>query len=471
MDTYRFNPPLHPSLRHIVPNIGVVTPEEENAVVDRLYVTKTTGVKPPVRLGRIVAAPITPVITQGGSEFRYGFRFLYNPTTVSGGQNVGSNQIPDPSSTIATIIQDGLETIQFEVLLNRSPDLEVGVKPSDYLPAIAKEAFENVRKYGTHYDIEYLYRVCNGLQNTRSRSGTGDIGILLPTPAELILGPFRSRGAVVAIEMQDKIFSPEMVPIISTAKITFSRFFTMAPKSDVSAPPTGSSIYGVNNSVMNMALNTIASDAWGGAGDAVSLLGDGFFGLFAGFGDFGKKIQDALDQTSKPPEKVDEDDPPEKGGSTPPPAGSSPAPTPGPAPIGNPNKAPIPGYKVTTEYLKKGNWSGGYHQGQDYAAPAGTQVICTRAGTVIHAGAGGSQGGWAGSHYVMVESRDPDGTVFTHIYAHMRATDVAKGNTVVAGSPIGKVNNEGRSFGNHLHYEEQVKGKHRQPRYSNIDCR
>ena len=93
---------------------------------------------------------------------------------------------------------------------------------------------------------------------------------------------------------------------------------------------------------------------------------------------------------------------------------------------------------------RKGQRAAGNHQGIDIAAPAGTPIYASKAGTVTRAEFSRSYGNVVYiDHGDGVQSR----------YAHMSALGVRKGEQVEAGVQIGKVGNTGRSRGNHLHFE------------------
>ena len=96
------------------------------------------------------------------------------------------------------------------------------------------------------------------------------------------------------------------------------------------------------------------------------------------------------------------------------------------------------------------------HRGIDYAADAGTEIMATSDGVVIHRG-------WKGSYGNAVEIRHPNG--FVTRYAHMRAfeADVVLGTRVHQSDVIGYVGQTGLATGNHLHYEMLRGGRHMDP--------
>ncbi|MFC8178735.1 peptidoglycan DD-metalloendopeptidase family protein [Rhodococcus sp. NPDC057297] len=89
------------------------------------------------------------------------------------------------------------------------------------------------------------------------------------------------------------------------------------------------------------------------------------------------------------------------------------------------------------------------HQGQDYSASAGTPIYAATDGTVFKAGPASGFGNW------IIIDTTVDGQSVSTVYGHMNddGVDVAEGQTVTAGDPIGKVGNAGQSTGPHLHFE------------------
>jgi murein DD-endopeptidase MepM/ murein hydrolase activator NlpD len=100
--------------------------------------------------------------------------------------------------------------------------------------------------------------------------------------------------------------------------------------------------------------------------------------------------------------------------------------------------------------------SRGQHQGIDFAAPTGTQVVTVAEGTVVHAAPNGGYG-----NLVIV---DHGGGVTTY-YAHLSAfgPGIAEGARVERGQEIGLVGSTGMSTGPHLHYEIRREGKYLDP--------
>lgn len=88
------------------------------------------------------------------------------------------------------------------------------------------------------------------------------------------------------------------------------------------------------------------------------------------------------------------------------------------------------------------------HAGVDYRAKVGTSIRAILPGTVNEVSY--DRGGY-GRYIVLVHH--VDGKTLFSLYAHMRATNVAAGDSVEAGDVIGEVGLTGRTTGPHLHFE------------------
>ena len=90
------------------------------------------------------------------------------------------------------------------------------------------------------------------------------------------------------------------------------------------------------------------------------------------------------------------------------------------------------------------------HKGVDIAAPTGTPIVASRAGTVTFAG---SQSGYGNvvylSHEKGVETR----------YAHMSKISVRRGLQVAQGATLGLVGQTGDATGPHVHVELRINGR------------
>lgn len=90
------------------------------------------------------------------------------------------------------------------------------------------------------------------------------------------------------------------------------------------------------------------------------------------------------------------------------------------------------------------------HNGIDYAAPEGSEVRASAAGTVVHAG-WSQHHPWLTHHAGIAVLVSHEG-YFTG-YAHLSALNVVEGQPVEAGEVIGAVGHTGTAGSDHLHFE------------------
>ncbi len=115
----------------------------------------------------------------------------------------------------------------------------------------------------------------------------------------------------------------------------------------------------------------------------------------------------------------------------------------------------LPPLRSGTYTISRGwGYDGGeFHKGIDFAAPAGTNIYASAAGTVIYARFGSAPYGGYGNVVVIRH----DGKLTT-LYGHCSKLLVSAGQTVRQGQLIALVGNTGRSEGNHCHFEIRVNG-------------
>lgn len=97
---------------------------------------------------------------------------------------------------------------------------------------------------------------------------------------------------------------------------------------------------------------------------------------------------------------------------------------------------------------------GAYHNGIDFAAPAGTPIYAAYDGVVASATYSSSMG-----NYVIINHGDG---MFT-IYMHAKSLNCSEGDVVARGDTIAYVGTTGRSTGNHLHFTVRLNGEYVSP--------
>jgi murein DD-endopeptidase MepM/ murein hydrolase activator NlpD len=134
------------------------------------------------------------------------------------------------------------------------------------------------------------------------------------------------------------------------------------------------------------------------------------------------------------------------------PAPAVPTPTPAPAPAPTPLTSGV--FPVAGPYAFGGDdgrfgagRKGHIHQGQDVLAAAGTTVVAPESGTII---AVDFQKRGAGYY---VTERGSSGRDFFFAHFQKGSTTVTLGQTVAAGTPLGRVGATGDADGPHLHFE------------------
>jgi len=171
----------------------------------------------------------------------YGFKFMYNPTTVSMGWGVSAEVNPtyenlgmDAASPMALgLIQSN---ITFEILLNRIEDFKYinsnGLKDpaiNPYPYSVDSKELKEVYKKGTMYDLDYLFKVVMGFNATYKSTLNGltaDRGWISNIAVELHLGAgLRYRVRISSLDVNHIIFNERMVPILSKVSIQCTRYY------------------------------------------------------------------------------------------------------------------------------------------------------------------------------------------------------------------------------------------------------
>jgi len=183
----------------------------------------------------------TSSVSLGNST--YGFKFLYNPTSVDMTWGVVEQVNPsfetsgqDTSNLISPAL--AASTISFSLILNRIGDMSY-LNDSGLLPNVGNPYkmagtpsatdLKDIYEKGTMYDLEFLFRAgggTNAIYTSGLNGSTADKGFLMPMPIELHLGArLRYLGRIAALDVTHVIFNERMVPIFSTVNVTVSRYF------------------------------------------------------------------------------------------------------------------------------------------------------------------------------------------------------------------------------------------------------
>lgn len=110
---------------------------------------------------------------------------------------------------------------------------------------------------------------------------------------------------------------------------------------------------------------------------------------------------------------------------------------------------PLTGYQLTASFGETSSLWSTVHTGLDFAAPSGTQLVAMAPGTITDTGYDAAYG----NRTIITLA---DGTEIW--YCHQSTIDVAVGETVNPGEPVGTVGDTGNVTGAHLHLEVRPAG-------------
>jgi len=192
----------------------------------------------------------------------YGFRFHYNPGSISLNYGQMTGQSPevlmsgrDQYNPLLPL--DGGSGIQFDIYLNRIEDMSYIQKDGTlksangfsiskvedlYSENVPQSALVEIYRKGTMYDLEYLFRAVHGNDGTYTsilRGKTSDVGWLNGVAVEFHLGNnMRYLARINSVAVNHAIFNDRMVPTLTTVHISASRYFDLPTKSKTSATST-----------------------------------------------------------------------------------------------------------------------------------------------------------------------------------------------------------------------------------------
>lgn len=220
---------------------------------------KTEDTSPPVSVNNLFP-----------DKTKYGFRFMYNPTTLSFGLGMASGMNPaymmSGAATAVPALPTSGSTISMVIPINRVEDVAILQKytrseawniirrekanegPTSFaawynsevgrvmdIPGVdsAQTSLKSVRvsdvdaiaTRGTMYDMEYLFRCMLGREwKTYYRGYTADVGMGFSVPLVLFLSPTMVyRVNLAGCSYEHIMFTPDMVPTFTWLNLTLNR--------------------------------------------------------------------------------------------------------------------------------------------------------------------------------------------------------------------------------------------------------
>jgi hypothetical protein len=179
------------------------------------------------RLGRIIPEDYVPATVANKGTSRFGFRFLYNPSSYA--ENIGVNTNVDPQMA-AQDLSNSLSanaSFSFSLYLNRIEDLRYTSYPGSaaYPMAVSQDDWNGIKQFGTLWDVEYLMRTVNGAPIDTWRGNTADIGQMYGNPSRFYLGRGRRlRGRLMSVSLNHLMFTKNMVPILTEVQLGVMRY-------------------------------------------------------------------------------------------------------------------------------------------------------------------------------------------------------------------------------------------------------
>lgn len=217
-----------------------------------------TGGKGAIQMSRKYSStwPGVNPATKYRDDTLYGFRFMYNPTNVTMNWGVStevSPQFESMAADVATAMTSSIlnSTIDIELVLNRIEDfdyidqnglIDPGVNPYPGTTPPDPEELKKIYEKGTMYDVEYLLRVLYGKSADYMsvlNGLTADRGYLTGWAVELHLGKnLRYLVRIGSMGLSHSVFNSKMVPLLTTLRLTCTRYPDFAPDSYTPANST-----------------------------------------------------------------------------------------------------------------------------------------------------------------------------------------------------------------------------------------
>jgi hypothetical protein len=250
-DSITYNPPAHYVSRGVSHGVRVAdyqtaSRDNKSIVIDTFKANKVFSqfVDSRSNLGRIFqsqgAAESMNVATRTkGKVPIWGFKFMYNPTSINYSVPMNTaidwtQSSQDPANLIA-----GNISVNFTLYLNRIADMTElmplkgapQMYSKNYPRMLSKQEVEGILLRGTEYDLEYLYRAVNGNRDMKGNSlltyngESADKGYITGVPLWFVLHDnMRYYGSLQNISVDHVVFTDKMVPMLSVVNISFLRY-------------------------------------------------------------------------------------------------------------------------------------------------------------------------------------------------------------------------------------------------------
>jgi hypothetical protein len=194
---------------------------------------------------------------KGLDKTPFGFRFHYNPQflTMSYGManGVSAEEISSGKDNINPVVPlSSGSSFSVRIPLNRTEDLnfirsdgtldpksgleifgENGLYPED----VSFTELQAIYNKGTMYDIEFLFKACNGGRkdyNSLLRGPNSDHGWISGAAVECHFGSnLRYLGQLVSVNINHIHFNERMVPILTYVDLQFKRFYDTPSKENI----------------------------------------------------------------------------------------------------------------------------------------------------------------------------------------------------------------------------------------------
>jgi hypothetical protein len=195
---------------------------------------------------------------------RYGFQFLWNPSEINTQVDMNLSVTPsfaDKFVDVAGAFPSG-EYLTFTIRIDRTNDFaalksipkSAGANTSGWTTTYDRLAkyyansdyysashsfdkgfastfvgkIQDLQKYGTLADLEFLYKAINGPGWVNQATGrkSSDIGFLSPTLLRVDIGPLSYLGYVNSMSVNHTSFSKGMIPMVTDVTVQFNLMAT-----------------------------------------------------------------------------------------------------------------------------------------------------------------------------------------------------------------------------------------------------